>query len=96
MKNPICPHCSKKTLDVLGVYLKLDARYLLNSENWSPLYRPWSNIWKVRRKRNKFKILGFYCRSCEKPFPEKMNRQIWKYLKYRKVLKHLQKPDPCF
>lgn len=86
MKKPICPHCGRKVLKVIGTFYLGDPLYYIEQQRFGRM-KAWGPAFDRRSKKN---VQSFYCSFCYKTFPEKMKKEIWKYLKYRKLMMRLE------
>ena len=63
----------------------------MSRDKFGQAYTPWENILHLKKKKqNWIEVQGFYCRACSKSFPDSMKPEIWKWLKFKDVLKRLQ------
>jgi len=88
----VCPSCKKNTKTTIGTYLKLPTTYYMSRNRFGDAWTTYNNIFEIKKDPYyKRKVLGFFCRLCGEDFPEEMNKEIWKWLKYRKILDELKK-----
>ena len=89
MKAIKCPHCGHKVLAVIGVRWESNPYYYINRVKLTGMIWFWE-LDKIKPKAKKEFFRGFYCKFCYKTFPKKMEKEIFKYLKTRRLLRHLQ------
>jgi len=88
MKRITCPNpkCGFKVRQTIGVNAIVEPLYYIDRDRfgWCGL---WHDLFSARRRHL---IVAFFCRKCGKVFPKEMEKQIWKYLKLRKILQKIQ------
>ena len=89
MKRIRCPKCQKPVLKTIGVNLRGPAWYYIDRQKFGYIYfHYWSSILKKEAKKN---VLSFYCRHCQKEFPQEMNKKIYHWIKLKGILNKLTK-----
>lgn len=94
MKKPKCPSCGKPIARTLGVHIDGDTTYYLNRSTCGYIYWPghWSPAWHWKKRKDILQAFqSFYCRYCREVFPEKLEKEIFKYLKQDAILRKLTK-----
>lgn len=85
-----CPFCKKYVKDVIKVDVRVTVLYYLRRQKFGNVYGPYSFILKHRKNKRLHKILSLDCRSCGKVYPLAIQKKLWKYLEYRKILDGLK------
>lgn len=90
MKRIKCPYCEREVRNVIEADVRVSILYYLNSQHFGRAWGPFYNILQLRRKKRMHKILSLNCRFCGRIYPPKIQKELWKYLKYRKILDDLK------
>lgn len=82
-----CPKCNKPILKTIEVEVKGRSFYYIEAQQFGSIYFVyWGSILKRTSRKN---VLAFICRHCHKPFPKEMDKKIYRWLKFKSIIKKL-------
>ena len=82
-----CPHCKHRTFKNFGVIVRIGANYTMEGDYLTFHILGNYSFLKMKKSGN---VLGFYCQYCKHAYPKRMTSEIYKYIKYRKLLCNLK------
>lgn len=88
MKKITCPNpkCEFKVRQVIGVKVIVEPLYYIERDRFG-----WCGMWHdLLGARRRGLVVSFFCRQCGKTFPKDMEKQIWKHLKLRRILRKIE------